>query len=127
MEYDKALSIFAAHSHRLGADIAHAANDLELSLEQERQLASLWPLEERVKFALSPVHVPASFARKLEVDLIGIARQRRSNAAPVVEPSSTNKWLLGALVALVGGIAYWWHAHSRPERDLPAHSERPFI
>ncbi len=88
--------------------------------ESRPELAELSSLAERVKLVLAPVRAPAAYRLKLERDLREVARQRMQGEMQIAEPAPRPEWLIGAAVALVGGIAYLLRSRSRSEHDLSA-------
>ncbi len=69
----------------------------------------------------APVRASAAYKRKLENDLRELARLRARGDVRVAGPPTRAEWVIGAAVALVGGIAYLLHtSRSRESHDLPA-------
>lgn len=100
---------------------ADESNTVLPSGESERELKEISDLAVQLKRTLAPVRAPAAYKRKLENDLIELASQRARGDVQVAEPPARPEWIIGAAVALVGGIAYLLHtSRNRESHDLPA-------
>ena len=118
MEQKDLVEALAAHADTLNTAGATAASDL-LTSESEQGLKELFGLAGRVRRALAPVRAPAAYRRKLENDLTEVARQRMRGEVQVAQSAARPEWIIGAAVALVGGIAYLLHTRNREGHDLP--------
>ena len=118
MDQKNLVEALAAHADTLSTAGATTASDL-LNCESEQGLKELFGLAGRVRLALAPVRAPAAYRRKLENDLTQIARQRMRGDVQVAQPAARPEWIIGAAVALVGGIAYLLHTRNREGHDLP--------
>jgi hypothetical protein len=109
----------AAHADELSiAALPAAGNSLDIGSAQE--LAALSLLAARVKRAFAPVRAPIAYKRKLENDLSEVARQRMRGDVQIAGPAPRPEWIIGAAVALVGGIAYLLRSRTRSDHELSA-------
>jgi hypothetical protein len=108
----------AAHADRLNKVDSQSAYALGEWDEQDPEVAGLFHLAERVKLALAPVRPTDDFRRKLLNDLAEVARQHMRRDLVVGPPKPRAELIIGAAVALVGGIAYLIHSYNRAARGV---------
>ncbi len=100
---------------------AHESNTGSPGGESERGLNGISDLAVQLERMFAPVRAPAAYKGKLENDLTELARQRARGDMRVAGPPTRAEWIIGAAVALVGGIAYLLHtSRSRESHDLSA-------
>jgi hypothetical protein len=114
----------AAHADQLNTADSQAAHALERLGDQDPDLENLFRLADRVKFALKPVYPSEDYKRKLLSDLSEVARQHMRRDILLGPPKPRAELIIGAAVALVGGIAYLIHSYSRATREVGSSGQR---
>ena len=124
MKHDDVRDALSAHADQLNTVDSQPAQALEVCGQQDPELAGLFRLAERAKFALTPVRPSEDYKRKLLSDLAEVARQHMRRDLLVAPPRPRAELIIGAAVALVGGIAYLIHSYNRAARGVGKSGER---
>jgi len=120
MEHNDVAELPMAHADQLNSTLPNEAAGLTAAAAEREDLLLPLHLAERLKRALTPVSPSESYRRKLERDLFEMARRRARGEVVISQPSPSRSLIIGAAVALMGGIAYWIHSRNLPEHELPA-------
>jgi len=95
----------AEHADQLSRGPGSDVEKLQMS-EQHGELRSLLQLAEQVKSVLAPVRPSPHFKQRLGSELTEMAQRRQAQDLLIETPSSRKELLIGAAVALAGGVFY---------------------
>jgi len=124
MRHEEVREALAAHADQLNTVNSLSAHSPPDRGGQDPELGALFQLAERVKFALAPARPSEDFTLKLLTDLTEVARQRMRRDILIGPPKPRAELIIGAAVALVGGIAYLIHSYTRAARQVGKSGQR---